>query len=162
MAKHGLENRAARYIGKRLTPTDIRSNVIFQKAKDWIWECDEEHGGCPRRTKPLLPSRVIGVGDDDHEPRLYLNKPGDRGRYATLSYFWGENQAYVASAVILQQMTAAIPMAKLGQSIQDAIYTTRKIGIPYIWIDALCIVQDDDDDKGRRLVSWREFTGEQQ
>lgn len=38
-----------------------------------------------------------------------------------------------------------IPIELLPQSNQDAIQITRSLGIRYLWIDALCILQDLDD-----------------
>jgi len=43
----------------------------------------------------------------------------------------------------LDEYMNAIPVDKLGLTIQDAIETTRRLGFRYIWVDALCIVQDD-------------------
>jgi hypothetical protein len=139
------------YIGGRPSSIDVRSDRVFQKAREWIHECEDEHEGCPQATIPLLPSRVIDVGDENCAPRLYLSKSGDRARCVALSYCWGEGQAYATTTSTLQEKTAAIPMAELGQTIQDAIVTTRKVGVPYIWIDALCIIQDDDDDKREEI-----------
>jgi hypothetical protein len=145
--ERSLGNPAATYVGGRPSPTGVRSDWVFQQAQDWIRECEEKHECCPRTTCPLLPSRVIDVGDGNQPPRLYLSNPGDRARYVALSYCWGEDQPYMTKKSNLQEKTMAIPMAELGQTIQDAIVTNRKIRIPYIWIDALCIIQDDEDGK---------------
>lgn len=40
----------------------------------------------------------------------------------------------------------SIPIEQLSKVIQDAIVLTRRIGIEYIWIDSLCIVQDSSED----------------
>ena len=39
-----------------------------------------------------------------------------------------------------------IDLDELPPAIQDAIRLTRLLGLRYIWIDALCIIQDDRDD----------------
>jgi hypothetical protein len=40
----------------------------------------------------------------------------------------------------------ALPNSSLSQTFRDAIVATRKLGLSYIWIDSLCIVQDSEDD----------------
>jgi Heterokaryon incompatibility protein (HET) len=37
------------------------------------------------------------------------------------------------------------------KTLSDAIKVCREIGMRYIWIDALCIVQDDPKDKAREI-----------
>ncbi|KAF4938928.1 Serine/threonine-protein kinase ULK3 [Colletotrichum fructicola] len=47
-----------------------------------------------------------------------------------------------------------INMAELPRTFQDAVNITRSLGVDYLWIDSLCIVQDDPDDwiKESRLM----------
>jgi hypothetical protein len=51
----------------------------------------------------------------------------------------------------LEAKTKSIEMSSLPQSLQDAVKVTRKLGLRYIWIDALCIIQDSKEDKEREL-----------
>lgn len=46
----------------------------------------------------------------------------------------------------IEQMKRGIPWASLSKTFQDAIILTRKLGVQYIWIDSLCIIQDDKFD----------------
>ncbi|KAL3293017.1 HET-domain-containing protein [Colletotrichum asianum] len=46
-------------------------------------------------------------------------------------------------------------MEQLAQSTKDAVRVTRKLGFRYLWVDAVCIVQDDDDDKLHELQAMR-------
>ncbi|KAF4628642.1 hypothetical protein G7Y89_g9504 [Cudoniella acicularis] len=45
-----------------------------------------------------------------------------------------------------------IPLVRLPETIRDAVYVTRNLGIRYLWVDALCIIQDDPND-------WAQETG---
>jgi Heterokaryon incompatibility protein (HET) len=52
----------------------------------------------------------------------------------------------------LKRWTQAIPFIDLSQSIQDAISVTRQLGIPFLWVDSLCIIQDDPDDRAKEIA----------
>ncbi len=45
-----------------------------------------------------------------------------------------------------------IPIPSLSKSVQDAVLVCRRLGIRYLWVDALCIVQDDTDERQREAA----------
>lgn len=94
----------------------------------------------------LLPTRVIDVGDGTRDPFLFETK-GTYDRYCALSYCWGtSSSAHKTTTVNLNRYYKGIPPQKLPRTILDAIHAARSLGFRYIWIDALCIIQDDDAD----------------
>jgi hypothetical protein len=68
------------------------------------------------------------------------------GKYATLSHCWGKVQ--ISHLLISNQadFERGIPVATLPVTFQQAIYMTRFLDIPYLWIDSLCIIQDSVSD----------------
>ena len=68
--------------------------------------------------------------------------------YATLSHCWGADTAQMIKLTTgnLKQMQQAIDVTSLSPTFQDAIEIARGLKVPYIWIDALCIIQDSVDD----------------
>jgi hypothetical protein len=48
-------------------------------------------------------------------------------------------------------LSKALPLENLPSTVTDAISFTRKLGIRYLWVDALCIIQDDENDKNKEL-----------
>jgi len=64
----------------------------------------------------------------------------------TLSHCWGGKVRYTLTSRGLQPMLAKIPMTKLSKTVKDAITVVRALGIRYIWIDTLCIIQDSVSD----------------
>ncbi|KAF2092299.1 HET-domain-containing protein, partial [Saccharata proteae CBS 121410] len=95
---------------------------------------------------PKLPTRVIDVEASD-SPNVRLCEPNClRERYIALSYCWGHSQPLVATLETLESLRAGIAMDILPQTFQDAIKVTRSLGVRYLWIDALCIIQDDPMD----------------
>jgi hypothetical protein len=70
-----------------------------------------------------------------------------RANYTALSYCWGGAQQLTTTKGTLHSMTLGIPMTRLPRTIQDAILITRNLNIRYLWVDTICIIQDDETDK---------------
>lgn len=68
------------------------------------------------------------------------------GRYACLSHCWGEFQPLKTTNATLEHHKVSIAWETIPQTFQDAIKVTKSLGLDYIWIDSLCIVQDDKAD----------------
>lgn len=83
--------------------------------------------------------------------KLHRSAPGQTAEYACLSYCWGGQQSFSATRAVEESMCVGIPLQTLGQTIQDAIEVTRSLSIRYLWVDALCIMQDDPNDKAREI-----------
>lgn len=67
--------------------------------------------------------------------------------YATLSYCWGGDQEGKTLRTNLASRLQGFNLKDQPKTIQDAVTMTRALGIRFVWIDSLCIVQDDEDDK---------------
>lgn len=120
----------------------------------WIKDCHDDHPACkPSTSSGTLPTRVIDVGSPDGrtEPRL-CDTNGEPGDYIALSHCWGGRQPLRTTKENICSMKTCIPWAKLPNTFQDAISVTRRLGIRYLWIDSLCIVQDDAQDWEREAA----------
>ena len=91
------------------------------------------------------------MGSSKRQPRLVDNSLGERGNYCTLSYHWHSDQLRTEKAT-LEQHKQEIPLTRLYAPISDAIFLTRELGICYLWVDALCICQDDDEEKQTEIA----------
>ncbi|KAL2075364.1 hypothetical protein VTL71DRAFT_307 [Oculimacula yallundae] len=109
--------------------------------------CQDTHVSCKMTAgKRFLPRRVLDVSggsvklvDTALEPRL--------GDYITLSYCWGNEEAlFTTTGPTIEERMEGIEWSALDQTFQDAVTITRRLDIDYIWIDRLCIVQDDSLD----------------
>lgn len=118
----------------------------------WLKECVVDHGlgFCPKlftdSGPPALPHRVLSIIANESQDVKLEESEGSLGYYACLSHCWGENQPLTTTKETLAQHKINIPWASLPRTFQDAIIVAREIGIHYIWIDSLCIVQDDEED----------------
>ncbi|KAK4123677.1 HET-domain-containing protein [Parathielavia appendiculata] len=127
---------------------------VFATARSWIEDCRCNHAEtCPLNTNVALPSRLIDVGDNMIAPdvRLRVTEQGDTGEYTALSYCWGGPQPVTLTLGNLDSMRQIIPLKDLPRTLQDAVRLTRGIGQRYLWVDALCIIQDSDEDKQREI-----------
>lgn len=119
--------------------------------EEWVRCCDGDHKCIPEEDT-FLPTRVIDVGImDSASVRLTCDVRGQTrpGRYIALSHRWGQpskNKVFCTLKSNKESFQKRIKIAKLPKTFRDAIDITRKLGIQYLWIDSLCIVQDDVND----------------
>lgn len=66
--------------------------------------------------------------------------------FAILSYCWGEKPHYTTTSENLKDHLTGFPLNNLPRTIQCAIKVTRALGLQYVWVDALCILQDQDEE----------------
>lgn len=106
-----------------------------------------DHPECGEDVAELieLPCRVLCVAGTGQDPYL-LTTNGKRAHYATLSHCWGGSLTVMTTKASLLQRERGIPMDTLPKTYRDAIMTCRKLDILYLWIDSLCIIQDDMSD----------------
>jgi hypothetical protein len=116
----------------------------------WIKQCNNEHSFCVTAEPPALPSRVIDVGHeaDGHFIKL-CETGGENGRYISLSHCWGAVTQFTTTKATLAAHKTRINFDDLPKSFRDAIQLTRLLGIRFLWIDSICICQDDSDDWDR-------------
>lgn len=127
-------------------------NVVTDKIMEWLDKCSRNHDCQVDLSKPL-PTRVIDVGTVDSQPRLYLTTDCETGQYLALSYCWGDPQKSATTSKNLLESVKSMGIELLLQTIQDAIQVTRKLGFRYLWVDALCIMQDRPSDKAIEIES---------
>jgi hypothetical protein len=105
-----------------------------------------------------LPTRVIDVGvpssTSGREVRLVetANLPSNNARYVALSYRWGASNRLTTNTATKEDRRRSIPLAHMPRTLQDAVIFTSRLGIRYLWIDSVCIIQDDKDDWAREAA----------
>ena len=129
-------------------PTNYRETDSLKFIATCLKECMENHGEATE-TLSELPRRVIEI---TNVTSIRLVEPeGQRGRYMTLSHRWGGsgNSTTAPKKTTRQNIRdhqTDIAVNQLTPAMQDAIAIAHWLGIRYIWIDSLCIIQDDIDD----------------
>jgi hypothetical protein len=130
------------------------SPPCFARAKTWLDNCRNNHPLCQARHThhSMLPKRLIDVRDYGRI-RLYetSNCSTIDTSYATLSHCWGNldaQQVCMTRARTLHQRLESIPWEEIPKTFRHAIKVTRALGLGFVWIDSLCIVQDN-------MQGWR-------
>ncbi|CZR55580.1 uncharacterized protein PAC_05468 [Phialocephala subalpina] len=122
-------------------------------ARKWFTECHQIHEMCRNRRTSYMPSRLIEIEHQDRKWRLKLHPTsGKTEPYAALSYCWGGDQPIKTKKATLQNFLITIPYLGLPKTIHDAVITTSELGLRFLWIDCLCIIQDDVEDKAKEIA----------
>ncbi|TQN65244.1 hypothetical protein CSHISOI_10188, partial [Colletotrichum shisoi] len=128
---------------------DTASPTSFQRVQNWLNDCETGHEKCGKGTNTKLPTRLVDVAQpgDRAGVRLVETTAGQTGTYVCLSHCWGKiGIKSMTQRENLKRRLNLIPWCLLPPSFQQAIEMTRKLGIRYLWIDSLCIIQDDKGD----------------
>ncbi|KAF2095917.1 HET-domain-containing protein [Rhizodiscina lignyota] len=123
---------------------------VLDLALQWLTTCQEQHKTClgPISPKPkswpkrlFQPRRLVDVSGP--QPRLVSrsSEPSDRP-YATLSHCWGTDTKFLTLTTGNEgQLKQGITFESIPQTFIDAMHVTKYLGLRYLWIDSLCILQ---------------------
>ncbi|KAM7185989.1 Heterokaryon incompatibility protein (HET) domain containing protein [Naviculisporaceae sp. PSN 640] len=140
--------------GCQYTATRTNSAEVFEQIKQWIDDCLTNHHSCqtPNALSQGYPTRLVKIGDLDKEGKVSAchlvdgvdaMKAGER--YATVSHRWGSDQFLTLTAMNIADFRVGIPLQLISKTLVDCMEVARRLGIHYIWIDSLCIIQSGDN-----------------
>ncbi|KAF2450416.1 HET-domain-containing protein [Karstenula rhodostoma CBS 690.94] len=159
---HAPFNDPARHlIDTRPLTTSRGEGDNLEVIKSWLNSCQLGHALCQQRdnVSANLPSRLVEIVDS-RIVRL-IETAGEVGRYVALSYCWGSEPTGSAMSkranLRVRLSQDGLCRADLPATIRDGITVTERLGIKYIWIDSLCIVQDDTEDKHAELGKMSQY-----
>ena len=132
----------------------LKEKIDLSLTKWWLGACERHHKCGPplelRQGLDIPKFRVI----DLEKHCLYLCTP-DAVQYAALSYVWGDyTYARLDSRTVkiyFDKEALAPERVNLPQAIIDAMAVARGAGLQYLWVDALCIKQDDESEKETQI-----------
>lgn len=132
---------------------DTGGEAALQFARSHLEQCRESHQECMLDESGWgLPTRVLDLGGAQNQltsdVKLYASR-NEAEQYICLSHCWGSDRGSAplkTTTQTLHKFQQGIPYEMLPKTFQDAVVFTRKLGYRFLWIDSLCIVQDDSDD----------------
>ncbi|KAK0508141.1 hypothetical protein JMJ35_009225 [Cladonia borealis] len=131
---------------RRATP-NTGSHENMEMIKAWIKHCNDEHPHCKISVQETarLPTRLLQIekSGKSFKVKLCLSSAlSPSTSYATLSHAWGSGSPMKLINKNVLRCQQDIPMASLPQTFADAVQLTNTLGLSYLWIDSLCIIQD--------------------
>lgn len=137
--RFGFARERNRNAGDEVCFTFIENNMNICAASG--------HACTSPETTPALPDRVIWLNAPTTDGMQLVEPKGRRAQYVTLSYCWGpDKNPYLTSSATLKSRLAQIRTRDLPILFQDVVKICRRLGIDYLWIDRLCIIQGSDGD----------------
>ncbi|KAF8849325.1 HET-domain-containing protein, partial [Acephala macrosclerotiorum] len=128
------------------TLSDSKNRDPIDRAKQWLAACTQDHPLCKSADSMRLPTRLLFLPDDQTVRLAETANLAGHVAYATLSHCWGGLDFLKLTTGELESFKNSIPIHLLTRTFQDAIHVTRNLGLQYLWIDSLCIIQDSTQD----------------
>ncbi|KAL2066630.1 hypothetical protein VTL71DRAFT_2701 [Oculimacula yallundae] len=141
--------------GHRSIAPHTDSEECWSLITSWLATCRSSHPFCIQHGREkIFPSQVLDVTT----LRLVTKSQVAPGSgFVTLSHCWGSSQVSVTTESRLGSYRDGLDMNMLPKTFQDAITVTRKLGFQYLWIDALCIVQDNLDEWAKEATLMGQY-----
>ncbi|KAH3910011.1 hypothetical protein HBI56_128680 [Parastagonospora nodorum] len=147
--------------GPNIDTTDFVSNIPFMERfrpsgntgseqsintiKSWMTSCNSSHHHyCTVNEEVRLPKRILELT----EARFHLREGlGNEAIYACLSHCWGATgPSFMLTEDTVENLKAGMSSTELPRTFREAMEICLRLSIRYLWIDALCIIQQDIDD----------------
>lgn len=128
---------------QRAKRSDSEQSFAFIKTS--LECCLQSHIHCKQHTMSL-PDRVLQIDAKPNCVHLIEPESGSTGLYLALSYCWGGDQVFKLTKQSYDGLKAGVELHLLPPLFQDVISMAKRQSISYIWIDALCILQDSRGD----------------
>ena len=135
--------------GRQYDNTRIELRLI----RTWMKCCEDWHQGeckeSSRRNFSHPSTEIQFYTIDVNGLNLAILNPQDN--YCALSYVWEPTAHFQLRIADLERLTKPAGLEQvldqIPTTISDAISLTRDLGFRFLWVDCICIVQDDEDNK---------------
>ena len=131
---------------------DTLSDQAIRFLKTSLKRCLDEHPEC-RQPATTYPTRLVRIEIPEdpakyQECRIYLEESSTstNGPYFTLSHCWGGQVPVQLTATSEPELRAGLRVHSLPKTFQEAVYVCQRLNVEYLWIDSLCIFQDNIGD----------------
>ncbi|KAK0652325.1 heterokaryon incompatibility protein-domain-containing protein [Cercophora newfieldiana] len=152
----GPQSSQTPFFGRRLKERQIDFSLV----RNWMQQCAHWHGV---ECRPSRTNWKAGSSADNGVPFIRLLDLSENcliethspGPFVCLSYVWGRAPVFKTLQGNIEQLkqpgSLESQLNAFPRSIRDAIEVVKMLGERFLWVDSICIVQDDDDDKERQI-----------
>ncbi|KAL9616971.1 MAG: hypothetical protein Q9160_008198 [Pyrenula sp. 1 TL-2023] len=136
------------------------SDSTWIQAQEWLTKCISHHTRCrPSSVSVFYPTRLIQLDETAGDPSLrvvHTQEARIQSPYMTLSHCWGSANFVKLTTLTYQRLTNGFKISDLPNTFHDAIIAAQMLGISYVWIDSLCILQDSREDWRREASAMKD------
>jgi len=128
-----------------------RDAEVLEQAAAWLSRCRSEHPDCRSTSAGFSPTRLLFFGEKGGKRLRLIKEPPASVAYAALSHRWSPatEKIRLLRSNLPPRTDDGIRISDLPEMVRGVIEVLRGFRIFYIWIDCLCIIQDDDEDWAR-------------
>ena len=153
----------------RSSDTSTGSHAAVALMRSWIKKCEHDHQVCGKKsfdTVSAYPKRLLDVSRAEGESGAVLLVLSSKllqqheiPKYATLSHRWKPGQVCITTASTEPEYAReGIPTNSLSRTFREACITVKSLGLRYLWIDSLCIIQQGDDaSKAQEILKMADY-----
>ncbi|KAH7076534.1 heterokaryon incompatibility protein-domain-containing protein [Paraphoma chrysanthemicola] len=140
-ASPSTESQWSNIVQREYRLRDNSSEQAFRQARSWLQKCLQTHEQCSNSSIAPLPKRILEITATGVNLREHL---GEQATYACLSHCWGtQGPALQLTSHKVSEFKRGIARAHLPRTFRDAVDICENFDIKFLWIDALCILQDN-------------------
>jgi Heterokaryon incompatibility protein (HET) len=140
----------------RPLPISTSSPDCVGLIRKWMLQCLGSHQECSQHVATNLPRRLLRlVVRNGFSLQLIETSSlpdGTKPKYACLSYCWGGSSGFKLVQSTQRELADGISLARLPKTIRDAAVTAHQLGLEWLWVDSLCIIQDSKEDWKREAA----------
>ena len=161
----------------------VKDQIDLEVVKCWLETCEEQHNSTYLEYNVFLPSFDPNTPTDIHDPSTLIIQPCQpipvntttfdltlvdvkkeclvdmplNTTYIALSYVWGGPQSFQnvmsRKKALYNPHSISVDDEAIPRTIQDAIRLAADLGEKYIWMDSLCICQDETEHKMSQIAN---------
>ncbi|KAK8022156.1 HET-domain-containing protein, partial [Apiospora rasikravindrae] len=141
-----------------ITDREIPTTALYQSSYNFVSrnlrQCIETHTACHQSQLGLRdalggewPKRMLRIDKQRSQVKLVPFELSMASKYMALSYCWGCQKGHLrATSETLPQLCKGVSINSLPRTLEDAVQVAISLGSELIWIDSVCIIQDDPQD----------------
>ncbi|KOS23459.1 hypothetical protein ESCO_006587 [Escovopsis weberi] len=140
---------------RQLSTGSTGGEATLRQAAEWLGKCRREHESCRPHDEGFVPTRLLFLGGQDAGVVHLIEHPAPSTAFATLSHRWTEETLGVRLERdnLDLRKREGMRVAEFPLMMRQVVAALRGLGIEHVWIDCMCIVQDDGDDWMREAAT---------
>ncbi|PQE22128.1 HET domain-containing protein [Rutstroemia sp. NJR-2017a BBW] len=139
-------NKANPLFHSRIVKRDLKTELVADLIRYWHQRCVADHEFCCDNQGSTVPTRLLDIGLAERPFIRLIETSDEHKKYIALSYCWGKIKQPRTLCENIEAFKSNIEESMLPATIRDAIKIARELQVRYLWVDALCIIQDSKED----------------